>query len=454
MRTAGRIAIAAIAIVVIATACTSGDDSGGDGVGLLNASSADVAEATFAPGMDAQTQPFEVDDDGAADRGSIGGSAEERAEPPAVDDPSAAQQIRNQVRDIIFTADLSVAATDVATAAAEAIRIVEGHGGFVFSRDSAATPEAVTTLTFRVPPDGFQQALDDLATIGDVRTQSVAAEDVTGTVVDLESRIATAEASVERLRTFLEGATDVQQVAQLERELLDRETQLETLRGQLRTIRDHVSLATIVVRLSEALANPSLTLAVSAYPGHDDAGASCPGQGNLAVDEGSAATLCVQLTNSGDTPLSSIELTDSVLGIELDDMIVVFGDPGAVLEPGQMIDLAYEVEIERDLRTQTKVTAVPVNADGDEVDVRQVAQTASLFVNAIDPGGLPGFADGLAAGWDLLQNIVGVAILSLGAILPFVWLIPLLWLALRWRRRRIEDGGVGIDPDPTPAMES
>jgi len=433
-----RVAALAAVVALIVAAC-SGDDASDD-------SGADNTFAASSEELDAPTEAVSGEDfeDASAQAPGEGGADE-----PAV------QQIQNQDRDIIFTADVSIGVTDVAAAGAEAIRIVESLGGFVFGQDSVATPVASNVLIFRISPENFQRALTELGGIGDVRSQTVSADDVTGVVVDLESRITTAQASVERLRTFLENATTVEQVAQLERELLDRETELERMRGQLRSLRDQVSLATITVRISEALSNPGLSLGLSAYPGHDDAGASCPGDGGLAVEEGALATLCYQITNTGDTPLTSIELTDTVLGIELGDLIIVFGDPTQILEPGQVIDLAYEVEVSRDLRTQTRVSAIPVNADGDPVTARQVAQTGSIFVGATDPGGLPGFGDGLSAGWDLLKNIAGLAVLAFGAILPFIWLIPVVWLAVRWRRRRqratveqLQDS----PPDPASAL--
>jgi hypothetical protein len=59
---------------------------------------------------------------------------------------------------------------------------------------------------------------------------------VTERVVDLRSRVATNEVSVERLRDPLSDAKNLEDVARLEIQLLERETTLETLRGQLRTI--------------------------------------------------------------------------------------------------------------------------------------------------------------------------------------------------------------------------
>ena len=72
-------------------------------------------------------------------------------------------------------------------------------------------------------------------------------DEVTEQVVDLESRITTAEASVARLRALLDRSGSVADIAQVETELLERETTLETLRGQLRTIERQVDLATITV---------------------------------------------------------------------------------------------------------------------------------------------------------------------------------------------------------------
>jgi len=65
--------------------------------------------------------------------------------------------------------------------------------------------------------------------------KQVTADDVTERIVDFRSRIATAEASVLRLRVLLGEAPDLENVALVERELVQRETDLETLRGRLRT---------------------------------------------------------------------------------------------------------------------------------------------------------------------------------------------------------------------------
>lgn len=430
-------AVALILVTALATAaCTGGSDS---------------ADTTAAAALSGESF---ADEDSAA-----GGAEEQPAERDRADSDTleasgvlVSQQPQDLGRDIIFTAQITVAVNDVASAGAEATRIIESVGGFLFGQQTTGEPEPMSVLVFKVQPADFQAAVERLGTIGELRNQTISADDVTERVVDLESRISTAEASVQRLRDLIQDAVDLTTIAQLENQLLERETTLETLRGQLRTIRDQVSLATITLTLTEALANPQIRLRGSAFPGHDD-GISCPGTEGLRVDEGSDITLCYEIRNTGDTPLTGFELKDTVIGIELDDLIVVFGDPSGTLEPGQDIALALEQKLERNLRTQARVTAIPVNPEGQQLESRAVADSTTILIDAVDPGGLPGFRDGLTAGWDLLKNIGGLFVLVFGAVLPFIWLIAAAWLYLIWLRRRRARGGATDAQGPDPGAD-
>jgi hypothetical protein len=181
--------------------------------------------------------------------GGSGAGSETPSSVPTVpvDAPGA---VTEPGRQVILTGSLDLAVPEVAPTVAKVIVAVEGLGGLVVGEQSDYASEAATSVvTVKVPPEQFRPALSALARLGSVTAETVGSEDVTAAVVDLDSRIRTASVSVERLRTYLAEAKTTADVAALEGELLRRETDLEALRGQLRTIKDRVALATIVVTL-------------------------------------------------------------------------------------------------------------------------------------------------------------------------------------------------------------
>ncbi len=420
-QTMWRIGAAALSAVVLLAAC---GDSSDDATNLTQAPAATLA-TTVAPGES---------DAGGADAGE--------RESPGLGSGGVAQPTQSPIgtgRDIIFTAEMTVSVDDVGQATAQAVRIVESFRGFVFGQQTVGEPEPATVLVFKVPPDQFQEVLSALGEVGELRNQTVSADDVTDRIVDLQSRIATAETSVERLRTLLENAEAIRTITALEAQLLERETLLEQLRGQLRTLENQVSLATITVRLTQAQARPAIDVKPTAYLGYDDDGTSCPGDAGIRVIEGETITFCLEIFNVGDTALTDIEVRDVVIDKELDDFILVFGDMDSPLEPGQSVVLATSLRIERTLRSQTRVTAIPLTEEGTPIEGRTVANTSTITLAAEDPGGIPTFTEGLERSWEVLIDLFRLLILAVGVLIPFVWVIGLAWILLRWRSQRVAE---------------
>lgn len=408
------------ALLLVLAACGSSDTSG-----EATANTASVSETPADLGFDSG---------GAGDDGMA-----RDADSPLPGAAPVAQVTPPPGRDIIFTAQMTVAVNDVARATDEATRIIDDLGGFVFGQDTTGLPEPRSVLVFKVHPRDFQRALDALGAVGELRDQQISADDVTERVVDLESRITTAEASVTRLRELIAEASDVEILATLESQLLERETQLELLRGQLRTLEGAVSLATITMVIVENLSRPSLQVTATSYFGHEDQGQSCPGDLGITVDEGEPVTVCVEIVNTGDTPLTDFSVTDTVLELQTSDWKVVFGDVEGTLERGQSLILASEITPERRFRTQTRVAASPVNEEGTVLEARAVSQVASLQIVAVDPGGLPGFDDGLSSGTELVQIIWGTIVLSAGFLVGLAPLLLVMGAVIWWlRRRRIQ----------------
>ncbi len=436
-----RLSAVTAALLILATACSG---SGGNDSQAANSAAttlAPVAADGGGPGYgDAQGGIAETTVPASESGPSDESTATVRAAGAETGAIPAALQPADIGRDIIYTAEVSVQVDDVDGAAQRAMTEMAALGGLLFGQRSTTEPEVLTVLTFKVRPEDFSEALARLDGVGDVVSQNVTTDDVTDRVVDLESRILTAERSVERLRGLLDSAGNLDEIAKLEAQLLERETLLEQLKGQLRTIRAQVSLATIMLTISPRIPPvpvAEVSLDVSAYGGHDS-GDGCPGTSSLSLDEGRDMTVCYVITNTGDAPVVEFEIVSSGLDVITSDLIPVAGDPDQPLAPGARLVLAQETRLDRDLTDRPTIFArVDVSSSGVErpsVEIQQ-ASTRPLTLDAVPDLSLPGFGDALSSSLGVLATLGGVLVLIAGWTIPFIWILALVAVVLWWRRR-------------------
>ncbi|MDA8370362.1 MAG: DUF4349 domain-containing protein [Nocardiopsaceae bacterium] len=154
-------------------------------------------------------------------------------------------------RTVISTADLTVEVGDVAEAAAEAKQWIDSAGGHVASESTTTTsgeaPEA--SLTLRVPADRYDEALVELAELGTRTDLQRNVEDVTEEVADVDSRVESAEASLDRLRDLLDEADTVEDILAVESEISTRQAELEALQARQASLADQTTLGTVNLRL-------------------------------------------------------------------------------------------------------------------------------------------------------------------------------------------------------------
>ena len=359
-------------------------------------------------------------------------------------------------RDIVYRATISVQADDVTAASNEAVAIVQGLGGIVFSQTTRTEPQPRAEITFKVRPADFSTALERLAGVGKLVDQSISADDVTERVVDLESRISTAEVSVVRLRRLLEEAVELEDVAQIERELLDRETTLEVLRGQLRTLRGQVDLATITLTIHQSpTVLPDTGIGVDAWVS-DDADDPCLGTEYFITEPDSTAYVCLEVENTGASALTDVSLRSRDVRLDVDAFETRQGSFDRI-EPGDLLVAVLEVPIEegrlagrvatRGLQIGLEVTAVPVDAEGAEL--QEVSAETHVWVDARTDDSLPGFADSISDGAGFLRSIVGVVLVVVGVLVPFLPFVAVI-IALIWWWRRRRRGRTRPEREPNP----
>lgn len=230
----GALALAA-ALSLTGCGADSTDSSSSEAGGKAGAAAPDLAER---PG--AQTAATGADGDAKSATGKGSGTGAGRT-------PTLAQSY------IVRTATLTVEAKNVSGAVAKARTLVEGTGGYVGNESTSLDDDGreYSTITLRVPPDGYDRVLRDLSELGTLRNRKVDAQDVTGQVVDVESRLKTQRASVARVRELMDRATRLSDIVSLESELSSRQADLESLEAQQASLKERTGMATITLEVQE-----------------------------------------------------------------------------------------------------------------------------------------------------------------------------------------------------------
>ena len=200
-----------------------------------------------------------AEDRAAAPGGFVGqgGEVAEGAPPAAPSEQDASQQqqqqqqnVKAEERALIYTGQIYVEVDDVGAKADQAAGIATSLGGTIGGDQRALNgDQSSAQIVLRVPSDKFDEALNQLARLGTEESRSKQTEDVTEQVVDLEARLATQRASVDRVRALLAQATTIGEVVSIESELTRREAELASLEQRRERLAGLVALSTITAYL-------------------------------------------------------------------------------------------------------------------------------------------------------------------------------------------------------------
>jgi Domain of unknown function (DUF4349) len=137
--------------------------------------------------------------------------------------------------------------------------IATAAGGQVYGDDRTSGDNATASLTLMVPPAAVASVLDQLAALGIEQSRQVSTQDVTQQVADVNSRVKSARAAVATLTALYQHATKISDIIAIETQLSQRESDLEALEAQQRTLAAQTALATIHLYLSGESQLPAAT---------------------------------------------------------------------------------------------------------------------------------------------------------------------------------------------------
>jgi hypothetical protein len=157
-------------------------------------------------------------------------------------------------RALIRTGAIDLQTDDIAGTIDKVQGLALTSGGDVLSENTSTDDNGDiihSSLQIEVPVATFQQSVDEIAGYSKHVSVKTSTEDVTQQVADVDSRVRSAKASILQLRALYTRATKLGQVIDLERELSQRQANLEALQAQQRSLAAQTTMSTIMIGISK-----------------------------------------------------------------------------------------------------------------------------------------------------------------------------------------------------------
>ncbi len=158
-------------------------------------------------------------------------------------------------RKLIRKAYLDMEVNDYDKAREEILKLVEASDGTIErSEDRSSNYRKQTEITIRVLPerlDGLVERVAELAR--NVERKAVETEDVTRQYIDLETRLESKRAVIERYQQLLQQAKNVTEVLEVEENLRKVTEEIESTEAQLRYLSNQVGKSTLYLTFYEPI---------------------------------------------------------------------------------------------------------------------------------------------------------------------------------------------------------
>ena len=103
-------------------------------------------------------------------------------------------------------------------------------------------------ISIRVPSEKFEILLDNISqSAKNLKSKNIKALDVTEEYVDIEARIKTKKELENRYKELLKQAKNVQEILTIEKEIGYLRTEIESIEGRMKYLKDRVSMSTLTV---------------------------------------------------------------------------------------------------------------------------------------------------------------------------------------------------------------
>ena len=227
-----------IAVLVAAAACGGASTTGGGGGGT-------VSRSAGLPNTGGGQPVKPIDGSTGTGQGVTGTTVPVLQGPPVI----RQAQLSITVGSGSFDSKLSAVRT-----------LVEDQGGYIAGTDAQAQPAPdarpsrmrTGTINFMVPAANFDRTIDQLSKIGTVQNEHITGTDVSAQYVDLNARLANAQAQRDAMLALLKQATSINDIITVQNQIGQITAQIEQLKGQIKYLDDNTSYSSVGVTLTES----------------------------------------------------------------------------------------------------------------------------------------------------------------------------------------------------------
>jgi hypothetical protein len=238
----------------------SGFGGGGGGGAPMSAPGTMAMESDSV--YSAEAKPGDVTTVSASAAGGDGGQGGNTTSVPTIKPPKEGEMLDTE-------AHLTIQVEKVSEAAAKLRELVKQHGGTITAdtvNDNAGS--VYGQFSMRIPSANAEAFLNSTEGLGHVRDRQVATRDVGKEYFDAQLQLENLETAMKRYEEILVHAKDVKEILVVEAELTRLRGQIESVKGNLRWLKDRVSRATIHVNLtSNYVEAPTFNPQAKLFPG-------------------------------------------------------------------------------------------------------------------------------------------------------------------------------------------
>jgi hypothetical protein len=159
--------------------------------------------------------------------------------------------VTDETRMIIRNGDMELVVEDVSQAVEDITALASSLGGYVVNSYIRGEEEEMRGwITFRVPDEDFETALSELRDMAvKVESEQTSSQDVTEQYIDLQARLANAEATEQQYLALLDKAEEVDDILDIYNYLSRIRQEIEQLKGQIQYLEQTTSTSLISVSL-------------------------------------------------------------------------------------------------------------------------------------------------------------------------------------------------------------